>query len=252
MTLTRLLHALARPLRKSRPGTPPARRPSARLEVEGLETRLVPVCSLPVNQCFLTQAYPDVLNRPVDPSGLSGWSQALVQGFTRPQVALALTTSAEFRTLAVQGAYNVFLHRAPDPNGLSSFVAFLAVGGSIEQMDAIIIGSLEYSLQGTNSSAHGFLNALYMDVLGRPVDTAADAAFTQQLASGVSRSTVALTVLTSLERASNLVQSYYRQFLHRAADSAGLNLWVAALINGARQEQVIALFVGSDEYLTRP
>src|SRR5262245_19161719 len=187
MFLTRIRQALRG--RKS-----PARIPS-RLTLEEFEPRMVPACTTPPAQCFLSQLYRDVLAREIDPTGLNGWTQALAGGLTRQQVALAIAGSQDFRVLVVQRAYNQFLGRAADQFGLNTFTAFLASGASIEQMQAIIIGSPEYSLRGDNASAVGFVRSVYRDVLGRAADQAGETAFTLLLASGASRSAVALTFL---------------------------------------------------------
>ncbi len=143
------------------------------------------------------------------------------------------------------------LGRAADQTGLNTFTAFLAGGGSLEQVYATILGSAEYSLLPNNPSVAGFLRSLYRDVLGRPIDAAGETAYTLLLATGTSRAAVALSVVTSVERASIVVQGYYRDFLGRDADSVGFNFFVPALVFGGRQEQVVAIIVGSAEYFQR-
>jgi hypothetical protein len=62
---------------------------------------------------------------------------------------------------------------------------------------------------------------------------------------------VADEVLSSAEFQRDLVQSDYLDFLRRAADPAGLNLWASDLQHGARDDEVLAAILGSDEYLAR-
>jgi hypothetical protein len=62
---------------------------------------------------------------------------------------------------------------------------------------------------------------------------------------------VAAAVLANPEFVQNLVQGFYQQFLHRTADTAGLNSWVANLEQGMSGDQVIAAFLGSEEYSNR-
>ena len=64
-----------------------------------------------------------------------------------------------------------------------------------------------------------------------------------------SPSQVAATLFSSAEHDTRVVEDLYQQFLHRPADPVGLNVMVTALLHGARQEQVAALLMGSDEYL---
>jgi hypothetical protein len=47
------------------------------------------------------------------------------------------------------------------------------------------------------------------------------------------------------------VASYYQTYLSRPADAAGLAADVAALAQGATDQAVIAVIVGSDEYFRK-
>jgi hypothetical protein len=62
---------------------------------------------------------------------------------------------------------------------------------------------------------------------------------------------VADAVLGSAECQRDLVRVDYRDFLRRAADPAGVNVWVSDLQHGARHDDVLAAILGSDEYLSR-
>ena len=231
----------SRRTRRHKPFTP---------KLEALEARTTPVCVGPITTCFLNQAYLDLLGRPVDPGGLAGWTDALNRGVSRTQVVLGITQSQEYRALAVQQTFVTFLRRQAEPAALAFFTAFITTA-SIEQMQSLVLGSAEYIAVRGGGTPLGFLNALFLDVLGRPVDPAAAQAFSQALALGVPPPNIALTVITSTEGATILVDSLYRQFLRRPADSTGLIAFVTALQSGSRREQVIAIIVGSDEYLAR-
>jgi hypothetical protein len=63
--------------------------------------------------------------------------------------------------------------------------------------------------------------------------------------------TVAQAILLSQESATDETQALYQTFLHRAADSAGLVFFSAALQQGASVDAVIVALVGSAEYLGR-
>jgi len=57
-------------------------------------------------------------------------------------------------------------------------------------------------------------------------------------------------IASSNEYRTDLVQGYYEHFLNRAADSAGVSSWVAAMGSGWTDEQVISGIVGSAEFYT--
>ena len=95
------------------------------------------------------------------------------------------------------------------------------------------------------------MTALYQDVLGRTPDPSGRANWLQQLASGKSRAEVALAVLRSPEARAVQVSGFYVQFLKRPADSGGLANFQNLLLQGVREEVVIAAIVASDEYFAR-
>jgi uncharacterized protein GlcG (DUF336 family) len=215
--------------------------------VEVLESRTLLDASANVN--FVAQVYRDLLHREPDSAGLSFFSSLLNTGSVdRVHVALAIQTSPEYRGSQLQSIYGTFLHRPADSFGAGAFSAFLAAGGTVEQVEAILAGSPEYFQGRAGGSTDGFLNALYQDALQRAVDASGRAAFSQQLSSGVSRTQVALTILTSAEYRQDLVQSFYQQFLHRSADPVGLGIFTSAFQARARDEQVVAVILASPEY----
>jgi hypothetical protein len=204
------------------------------------------------NHRFVAQAYLDLLQRPVDPSGLSFFGGLLDAGtLSRTQVVQAIEGSQESHISQVNQLYAKFLHRQADPGGLSFFVGSLDNGATIEQVKASLIGSQEYfQVRGGNTN-NGFLAAVYQDLLNRAIDPSGQAAFSQQLASGVSTTMVATEIVTSQEAQKDLVDAFYLAFLRRTADAGGESFFVNELLQGSRDEQVIAQLVGSAEYFNR-
>jgi hypothetical protein len=220
-------------------------------------------------QRWIAQAYFDLLGRAVDPGGLATWTAALNAGATRTQVARAIENSQEYFAVQVQGLFQHYLHRAADPNGLATLTGILAAGGTDEQVAAAIVGSPEFFQTQAGGTNAGFISALYQDALGRGVDASGQATLTQLLANGVTRTQVAALIFSSREYAQDLVLSWYARFLHRNADAGGVTFFVNLLRpptvttqpifitdptgQGAalRDEDVIAILVGSQEYLAR-
>jgi hypothetical protein len=173
------------------------------------------------------------------------------------QVALGIATSHEYRIDQVEGLYQTFLHRVAEAEGLSGATRFLESGGKTEDLKALILASPEYFQKAGNSNP-GFLERLYRDTLGRSPDAVGAAGFGRVLAEGdflgqqqASRLSVAGTVVHSVEAHTGLVQGYYQQFLHRAAEPAGLVGWVTQLELGEPDEAVLSGIVGSQEYFQR-
>ena len=213
---------------------------------------------------FVSQVYLDVLRRPVDSGGLAAWTNFLNGGGSRTQMVFDVEQSQEYRTLVINTLYNQYLHRAADSGGLNAFLSFMANGGTDEQVAELLAGSSEF-YQKAGSTHDGFLNALYLDALNRGVDPQGRSTFDQFLANGGTTQQVATIILTSGEYRTDLIQSWYVRFLHRPADSAGLNAWLSLFRNGIQgptnifnpggssvtqvtDELIIAMLVGSQEY----
>jgi len=200
------------------------------------------------NQRFLTQVYLDLLQRPVDPSGLASWSSALAAGTTRTQVVADIENSQEYRTLEVQYLYGFLLNRSADSAGMAGWVSFLNQGGTYEQLEAIFLGSNEYFAQRSGSTNAGFLQRMYDDLLQRPIDPSGASAWGQMLANGGARGAVAADILGSAESNADEVQALYHWTLRRGADGSGLNTFTTDLQNGASYEAIMATLAGSAEY----
>jgi Domain of unknown function (DUF4214) len=204
------------------------------------------------NNRFVAQAYRDILGREADPGGLAHFTQLLDQGVAnRTQVAAQLLASREYRVKALTDLYHQILRRDPDAGGLESFVTFLGSGGTLAQVRALLLGSVEYFVTQTDGTVHGFLVSLYRDALGRALDPSGEATWTFLLNHGASRTAVALLVVGSREASVRLVTGFYQTFLRRDPDPGGLNTFANALQQGARDEDVIAALVGSNEYFAK-
>jgi autotransporter-associated beta strand protein len=198
-----------------------------------------------VNPRTVAQLYPPLLQRAVDPSGLASWSALLDSGVPLGEVVLGIEDSSEFRTSQVQALYQALLGRAADPAGLDTFVSLLAAGDTLAQVEAILLGSQEY--WQAHGGTDGFLDGIYHDVLNQAVEPSEQAALTQALAQGTSRTEIAAGVLSGLEYQQDVVQSYFQRFQGHAADANALEQWVAALQRGVPQKRVLADIASGDQ-----
>jgi hypothetical protein len=202
------------------------------------------------NPAFVTQVYTDLLQRPVDATGLAYWDNELDQGVSRQQVVASIENTPEYQAIEVKSIYEQYLHRTPDAAGLSYWTNQLALGATVEQVESGIVGSQEFfTVQGGGTDA-GFLTALYQDALGRAPDATGETQFLAALKSGVTTGQVAGVVFGSVEFQTDLVGGFYESFLHRAADANGLAFFVQQMRQGATDQDVIAAIVGSNEYFS--
>ena len=200
------------------------------------------------NPNFLSAIFQDLLGRPVDPSSQTFYLNYLAGGGSRSQVATDLVGSSEYRSRLVEDDYLKFLHRPADPTGLNSGVNYLAAGNTDEQYIALLTGSAEYFANRGGGSNSGFLDALFYDLLNRPIDPPTRTTFLNQMSSGATANTVAMEVLTSAEYRTDLIGAFFWRFLHRAVDNSSLNVFLNLMNSGGTDEQVISQIAVSAEY----
>jgi hypothetical protein len=108
----------------------------------------------------------------------------------------------------------------------------------------INVGAASQQLTGDQQ----FVASLYNEFLKRSATIQELNIWTPQITS-IGRAGVANEIIRSVEGLARLVDSYYVEFLGRPADSDGETGWVNRMVAGATEEQVIAGFLGSPEYL---
>ena len=198
----------------------------------------------------MSEVYRDILGRKVDASGLAAWSALLDTGTSQFQVVRLIQTDPhhEFLFREVDQLYRQYLHRASDPGGANAAVQFLAQGGTVEQLATILATSPEFNQGQTNGSNDSWLNAFYLDALGRQVDPGGQAAWDHAFAGGATRAQVAAGIFGSDEYHRDLVSAYYLQVLDRTADAGGLAGWSNLLKQGVRDEIVLANIMDTDSH----
>lgn len=139
---------------------------------------------------FVTLLYNNVLERAPDPGGLAGWSNRLdTEGWTRAEVVLGFSESAEFATATQADAllfsragyqaewsddvfrlYQATLDRPPDLGGFLRWTERLAEGRPFEDAIAGFVASAEFQARYGTTDNTGFVTLLYNNVLERAPD----------------------------------------------------------------------------------
>jgi uncharacterized delta-60 repeat protein len=210
------------------------------------------------NDAWLNALYLDVLGRPSDPTA-QGLLNAVNQGVSREQAAAFLLGTPEYRARLVTEVYAADLGRPAGPAEINFWLPLLGQGSAgpgqpsaDERFATAVLGSVEY-FQKQGGTALGWIDGLYGDVLDRTPDPTGLGAAEGALlaASAAARQADALAVATSGEYRANLVAGYYQRLLGRQASAGEINYWVGLLQSGVRDEQVMAAFVASDEYVRK-
>ena len=190
--------------------------------------------------------YEDILGRGVDPSGLMTWSSMLVGGSSPASLVASLTSSAEYIRARITQAYQQTLGRDPDPGGMDSWYrAIRARAATVDDVERRFLSSNEFWTKSGGTDA-GYVTRLYETVLGRrPAPSDVDFWTARIAAHG--RDSMADGIWFSLEAAKIRAGVYYRTYLKREPDAAGLLTWAKVLL--ARGEGAVRIGIaGSEEY----
>lgn len=222
-------------------------------------TRLVaPLILIPVafaastrqDQQFVTKLYQDLLHRTPSSAELNMLMMVLNAKGGGELVPAVITASTEFRMDEVRGYYNQFLGRQPADGEISALIGLLFNGSPNDDVKAVILASDEY-FRHSGGSNPTFLARLYMDVLGRPIDTSADLTLEQALRNGASRSAVVMLVLKSEEAHMAVVRGYFERLLRRDPHPSEIADFLPILRMGGQDRILIGLLCNTDEYFRR-
>jgi Domain of unknown function (DUF4214) len=197
---------------------------------------------------FVKALYQNVLGRSADSSGLAFWvNQIQSNGLSNQQVASDIWGSTEHRRDEVNSYYETYLHRAPDASGLAFWANELLNGTYNEQgVQTLFMSSAEYI--AAHNTPGTFVQSLYLNILSR-LPTAGELSFWENTLAIDGAIDVTGSILTSTESYTNLIDSYYANYLNRTVDASGLDNWLSKLQSGSGTvESVAESILGSAEY----
>ena len=166
--------------------------------------------------------------------------------------------------------YQATLGRAPDPTGLGFWTDALETGAlSLAEEAQGFVASAEFQARYGVLGNAGFVDLLYLNVLGRAADAEGHAHWTVGLDAGATtRAEVVLGFSESAELKSDTAADYaagvwaadpaavdamryYETVLDRLPDAGGLLFWIEARGRGVTLEQMADAFTGSAEFEAR-
>lgn len=224
---------------------------------------------------FIERFYVNILGRPSDPAGLNGWLE-IIQSQSASTVALGFFNSTEFLSKDLDDRafldilYRTLFNREGDSVGVAGWITLLEAG---KLRDMVIYGFLRsaefkalsdsFSVTAVNAAdeaAYGvraFTERFYKLVLGREPDVGGFNSWVSGLSAGsLTGSDIAKAFFLSAEYLgrntsnSDFVDTCYQAFFGRAADEAGKQGWLTALVQGQSREDVLNGFSGSAEFAT--
>ena len=212
------------------------------------------------NGLFVRQQYLDFLGRPPDAAGLAFWTQRLdAGGISRAELVEVFFGSAEFQdTFApVIRLYLATFLRFPDEAGLAFWAGAYRGGQPLEQIAAAFVSSAEFAARYGSLDNAGFVNRIYLNVLGRAADPDGLAFWTNMLNTGqLTRAQLMLRFSESTEFGQSVfapvkVFMMYRGMLRRDPDPGGFDFWTSYVRAGNAARALIQQFLDSAEYQAR-
>ncbi len=187
---------------------------------------------------WLNAAFNDLLGRPADASAQAVFLPALQAGATRVNVALQILLSDEYRGRLVSGYYTQLLGRTPGAEEVAVWVNALQQGATDEGVLGAIASSPEYyqNQQGTattQSAQDGnWLSAVYVDVLGRTIDSSGQNVFAAKLAQDAAsaRTAVAQGFTQGDEFRNREIAVVYTNYLQRSPSLGEFSIWQPLLV----------------------
>ncbi len=164
--------------------------------------------------------YESILGRAADPGSLAWGLNSVAAGVSLTTITQDLAQSGECYNDIVGMFENATGGNAPSANLISAFQYNLA-NGIWSQTDC------QNWLAGVGSQ----INGIYESVLGRAVDPTGLAACLNQVASGVSMTSIAQELAASQEAANN-INGVYEQVMNRPVDPTGLAMGQIILASG--------------------
>ncbi len=167
----------------------------------------------------------------------------------RHALTRSLSVSDEWAGVRIDDLYRTVLGRPADAGGRTFWVGHVAAGATLEQVAAHLFGSDEY-FAGSGSTSGGFVDRLYVDLLGRTADPAGRSHWVDRIDAGTPRSEIAGGFHASIESRRSRVIALFDVVLERDPDREGRRYWEDQLRH-LGDVRLAAFLASSAEHYTR-
>lgn len=172
------------------------------------------------NARFIVDGYQTLLGRDPETAGLDFHLARLAAGGARSRQTFTygLLFSVEGSRGEVARAYGDLLGRAPDEVGRTYWTAHLQ-GHGVLDLRVLLLASNEYRTRagGTDRT---WIEALYLDVLGRTADASGLAYWIERAEAGIQRPLIAAGIYQSDEALARRAIAHYQEVLARTPSQA--------------------------------
>lgn len=203
-----------------------------------------PLCS--TTSRYIHAVYELFVNRPASGDEVEAWCGRVRRGERQP-LTDQLSVSDEWAGVQIAALYEDILRRPAEDGGRKFWLSQVENGMRIEEIAAEFYGSDEY-FRKAGSTHGGYVDKLYVDLLGREADSDGRAFWVKILDRGQrTRTGVADEFYASIESRSDRVRTLYQQVLDRNPDRAGWDYWAGQLTT-LGDVKLAAYLAASQEY----
>ena len=183
-----------------------------------------------VSTAEVTGLYNILFNRAPDSTGLANAVAYLKGGGSLQTLASTLIHSTEYDRRVVAQDYLTFAGRAGSSSEIDAWVGLMQQGTSAEQVAYLMLTSAGFN--AAHATDASFVQALYNDLLGRQASDAEVSAWTNVIASGTSRASVAQDFVFGAPAMSRAVGGFGLIFQGTSPDANALGYCVSYLVSG--------------------
>ena len=197
---------------------------------------------------YIQAVYELFVNRAATGDEVEQWCSPVRQG-GRQKLTDQLSVSDEWAGVQIADLYETILRRPAEAGGRAFWLKQVQNGMRIEEIAAEFYGSDEYYRKAGSTSA-GYVDKLYVDLLGRQADDSGRSFWVKILESRTkTRTGVAGEFYDSIESRSDRVRGLYQQILNRNPDRTGWDYWSEQL-KTLGDVKLAAYLAASEEYYT--
>jgi hypothetical protein len=165
---------------------------------------------------FVQHLFKDLLRRAATEQEVLEAGQLLAQGQDgRQLLARNLLESPEFISQQVRSIFTRFMWRDPSQQEMNGFMQLLDDDGSIEDVKVLLLSSDEYFESRASQDIVKFINLVYADLLGRPVDPQTIGNWKTRFDAGLARVDMVRDLAANGQYVENNLRWIFDRFLRR-------------------------------------
>lgn len=140
----------------------------------------------------------------------------------RLELAVQMIGGPEFVSGQVGRIFSQFMKRDPSHDEMQTMSAFVAGGGELDEVKEAILSSSDYFNARAEGNLSKYVNLVYADLLGRPVDPQTVSDWVTQLSADLDREDFVKQLMHTGEYRGAVLKGIFDHYLHRIPSDAEL------------------------------